>query len=396
MELRGIAILAAALLACTATRPALAQDADEGLAPYKLDIGDGWQASLGGDLNLTAYGASQPNTDARSGGTASLFAYPKVEKLFANGWRVGFSSALNLYHDWLSGDNYGNDFFEKAYVFLETPYGRAEIGQADGAAYGMAVTGPVVADAIAIDDANIVFFKDPASGAVLTNLFNVRTGVFTTANAAKISYYSPRLFGIQIGASFTPELVKQVVPFAFHAPSDPDRQENIVEGAINYTGYFGNNSVGAYAGIAAGHNAERTAGHDDAFDWALGSEIDHDFGNVVWAVGGAFRQSNGYTFDPDQSFRTGTTHAVHATTRLTMGKWIAGFEYSEGIADAEAAMPRLDLSGYEISGAYTINDNMQLTVGYQHQRFTRRSGVFYDGRGALDLDAGFLYLQFHV
>ena len=71
-------------------------------------------------------------------------------------------------------------------------------------------------------------------------------------------------------------------------------------------------------------------------------------------------------------------------------------ERSRPHADAEATLPRLDISGYEVSAAYRISANLQLTAGWQHQRFTRGSGTFYNGARALDLDAGFVYLRVHI
>lgn len=385
-------ILVAAALATAVPAAAGASPADWSLAPLKLDLGDGWNARLGGSVDAAAY----TNNQSRTGATAYVLARPRVDKLFANGWQAGIRATLNLYHDTLSGDPYGNDVFQKVYGVVRTPYGRVELGQEDGAAYEMAITGPLVAAATAIDDARVTFFRDLASGRALADMFRIRTAVFASRNAAKMSYYSPRLFGVRIGASYTPAMVKEVVPFAGTAPHRPDRQDNLIEAAINYTGFFGATSFGAYAGFASGHDAQRTPGHDNLFDWALGGEIDQDLGAATLAVGGAWHQSNGYTFDTGQAFRTGTTHAVHASTKLTTGAWQFGFEYSKGIADAEAAMPRLDVTGYEAAIGYRINSNLQLTAGWQHQRFARDSGTFYNGTRRLDLNAGFLYLHFHV
>jgi hypothetical protein len=387
------ALLVAAGPACGAKA---ADRSDWSVPPAKLELGDGWTARLGGAANLTIYTADQGGAGDRSGGTVSALVFPRLEKLFANGWRLGVRSTLNVYHDELSGDNYGNDFFQKAYLFLETPYGRFELGQQDGAAFKMSVTGPAVAEDVALDDADIVFFRDPVTGDALTEIFKVRSAVFATTNAAKISYYSPRLFGIRIGMSFTPHMAKDVLPYVSSGPHVPDRQENLFEGAINYTGFFGRTSVGAYAGFAAGHDAHRTAGHDDLFDWGLGAEVDEDLGGPVLAFGGAYRESNGYTLEPGAAFRTGTTRAVHLSTKLTLGAWQFGLEYLNGVADAEALMPKLDIAGYEVGIAYAINSNLRLTGGWQHQRFTRSTGTFYTGGRALDLDAAFLYLRVHV
>ncbi|MDE3114078.1 MAG: porin [Pseudomonadota bacterium] len=390
----GLWLSTAALLLAAA--PASATGfADWDLKPASVDVG-GWTASLGGSANLTGYSASQDAGAGRTGGTASLFFDPEVSRLFENGWRVGLKGTINAYHDQLSGDNYGNDVFQKAYLFVATPYGRVEIGQQDGAAYKMAMTGPLVADAPAIDDANITFFRDPSTGKAFTNVFAVRSGVFATANDAKLSYYTPRLLGVQLGVSYTPHMVKDGLPFISAGPHVADRQDNLIDAAVNYTGFFGHTSLGLYAGLSAGHNAARTAGHDDLLGWALGGELDYDLGEATLALGGAYHQSNGYTLDPMQAFASGTTRVVHASTKLTMGSWLAGLEYSTGSADAEVALPKLDTTGYEASVGYALNSNLQLTAGWQHLRFTRDSGVFYNGLPHTSMDAGLLYLNFHV
>ncbi len=79
----------------------------------------------------------------------------------------------------------------------------------------------------------------------------MRTGVFASRNFAKISYYSPRWFGIQVGASYTPHMAKDGLPFVSAGPHVANRQDNILEGAANYEGHFGALSLDAYAGLGA-------------------------------------------------------------------------------------------------------------------------------------------------
>ena len=384
--------LASVLLALSFAAPARA---DWTVSPLKTEA-DGWTFRLGGNANLTGYTAHQSGGMGRTSATASAFLDPRLEKLFSNGWQAGIRATLNLYHDELSGDRYGNDVFQKVYLFVQTPYGRVEIGQQDGAAYKMAVTGPVVADDTAIDNGNIAFFRDPATGTGFDRNFDIVSAVFATQNAAKISYYSPRLLGIRVGASYTPHMAKDVLPFVSAGPHVADRQDNLFEGAVNYTGFFGRTSLGAYAGFAVGHNAQRTAGHDDLFDWGLGGEADYNFGGATLAVGAAWRETNGYAFNTGAAFKTGTTHAAHVSTKLTTGPWLFGLEYSTGTADAEAAMPKLDFTGYEASLGYVINSNLQLSAGWQNERFTRSTGVFYTGTPKANMNAGFLTLHIHV
>ena len=53
-------------------------------------------------------------------------------------------------------------------------------------------------------------------------------------------------------------------------------------------------------------------------------------------------------------------------------------------------------TGYEASVSYQLNFQMQLTAGWQHMRFARSSGAFYDGLARVDGDAFFLHTAFRV
>lgn len=375
--------------------PVRAQEPWQG--PISLDLGQDWTAHLGADVNVTGFSASQSAAHQHIGSTASVFANAKIDKLFANEWRVGVATMLDLYHDRYSGDNYGNRFFSKAYGFVHTPYGELQVGQQDGAAYTMAITGPLIAPEVAIDDANITFFADPRTGVGLRDVFDIRSAVFSTANDSKLTYFSPRLFGVQLGLSFTPALVSGPIPFTRTAPDLAGRQTELVEGALNYTGYFGRTSLGLYGGIVHGQLAHKLAGRSDLIDWAVGGELDYMLSNnLTAAIGGAYRHSNTYGFDPFSAARHGTSDAVHASATLVSGPYKAGLEYSDGSAGAALGLPHAHLEGYEISGAYVVNRNLQLTLGFQHERLVRSGAVFYSGSNGLGLNAVFLFAKLHV
>jgi hypothetical protein len=300
-----------------------------------------------------------------------------------------------VHHDRLSSDNYGDDVIEKAYLYLETAYGRLEVGQQDGAAYKLEVTGPLVAGPPAIDDASTTFYFDPATGKAFTRVFPVRTGVFATKNDAKISYYSPRSVDLQIGVSFTPQETKGF-PFFSRADHRANAQKDIAEGGLNYVHGFGRLTAHAYAGLALGWLENRTPGHRNAFDWGFGGEADYNLGWGTLAFGGGYRHSTDYTFEIDQSLSGGDTHAIHLSTRLLKGAWKFGFEYSDAAASAVPNLPHLSECGYEPTVGYVINPNLQLTAGYQNLNYRRSWGTFYDGRNNVALRAGFLYVEFRV
>jgi hypothetical protein len=387
--------LAAAFLAASTAQAAASDLTDWNITPASVSLGD-WTATLGGSASGAGFWANQDGVKDRTGVTASALLNPAIARTFANGWEFDIHAVFLPYFDQLSGDNYGNRFFEKGYVSLQTQYGRLEVGQQDGAAYSNSVTGPKVDDPAAIDDANVTFFRDPTTGQAFTNIFPVRTGVFASENFGKFSYYSPTLFGIQLGVSYTPYEARNGLPFAGKGPQVPDRQTNLMEAGATYNGDFGATSVQLYSGVAIGHDAARTLYHDDLLDWGLGGEIDYDLGEVKLAFGGGYRQSNGYTFDIDEAFRAGDTHSIRLSGTATTGPWILGLEYSDALAAHEPGLSSLHQIGYEPSLGYVVNTNLQLTLGWQHLRFTRDSGAFYNGQPDVAMQAVFLHALFHV
>ena len=386
-----LSLLTAMLLAAS---PALAQQ--PWFAPIKLDLGQDWTAHLGGDVNVTEFSASQSQSRWRSRPTASIFAAARLDKLFANEWRAGVAMRLNLYHDRFSGDNYGNRFFAKAYGFVHTPYGELEVGQQDGVAYTMAITGPLIAPQVAIDDANISFFVDPRTGSNLRAIFALRSAVFATSNDSKLSYFSPRLLGVQVGVSFTPSLARGPL-FLASAPSRTGRQNDLVDVALNYTGYFGRTSLGLYAGVVHGQLVHPAFGQSNLLDWGLGGELDYAFSDsLTAALGGAYRQSNTYGFDPFAAAKAGRSDVLHGSASLVSGPYKVGFEYSNGTVGAAMGLPHLHLLGFELSTAYVVNRNLQLTLGFQHERFVRSAAVLNGGPSSQGLNAVFLFAQLHV
>jgi hypothetical protein len=374
--------------------PAAAGDlTDWNLSPAEADL-DGWTAALGGLAGGTFFTASDASQEA--GASLSALLLPRVTRTLDNSWEIGVRGAILAYHDRLAGDIYGNRAFEKGYLFAQTQYGRVELGQDDGAAYRLSVTGPSVDDQVAIDNASTTFFRDPATGRAFIDQFRLRAAVASSSNDAKFTYISPRWFGIQVGGSYTPYDAHGGLPFVSRGAGGPDRQTNLLEGAANYTGNLGELSYGFYAGATIGHDTDRSPGHANLTDWGLGGEADETIEGVKFAVGGAFRDSNAYAFDIANARANGTTRSWRASTTATKGPWILGFEYAAGRTDDALPEPGLDETGFEASLGYVINSNLQVTGGWQGLSFRRDTGVFFNAQPSAYLNAGFLHLRFHV
>ncbi len=378
---------------------AFADLSDWNVQPLTMGIGDDIDLSVRGSANGSAFAADQPDAPnlATNGATGSASVAMDLKRDYDSGLSIALKSVFEVYHDRLSGDNYGSDFVQKVYGSVQTGLGRIEIGQQDGAAFALATTGPVVEGDISIDNTNATFFRDPSTGGAFINIFQLNSAVESSLNYAKISYYSPRLFGVQLAASFTPSEGKDVVPFLANGPHVADRQRSLWEGALSYTDYFGPLSLQFYGGIILGHNAAKTIGHEGLTDWGVGSELDYAIDDdTKLALGGAFRQSNAYAFDINNVFASGVTTSAHLSTTLTRGSWILGFEYGDGTADGRLGAPSIGVRGYEAAIGYVLNTNVQLNAGWERFDYARSTGTFYNGAPRISMDAVFLHLLFQI
>jgi hypothetical protein len=114
------------------------------------------------------------------------------------------------------------------------------------------------------------------------------------------------------------------------------------------------------------------------------------------ALGGSWRRSNTYVFDVEQPFTHGATNVARASATLFKGKWSAGLEYETGNAAAHILLPQIEENGYEASVGYQLNQQLQLTGGWQRMYFTRSNGAFYSETSRIEGDAFFLHTSFRV
>ncbi len=388
----GGAILAAFMV------PAAAEDFPA-LSPFSADLGIA-TLSAGGTVQASGFAAFQPapaKDAVRASGAATLTA--GLSREYDSGLMLGLDTAFQLYSDRLSGDNYGNDFVQKAYGRAETGLGNVEIGMTDGAAYALAVTGPAVNGETALDNPNATFFRDPSTGRAVIEAFTLNSAVEPSVNFAKMSYYTPQLFGVEIGVSYTPSMTKGGLPFLKGGPKAADRQESLWETAIRYRGELGPFEAALSFGAAFAHADEgmKTAGHQGLSEWAAGAEISYPIDDdTKISFGGAYRRSNAYRFDLLDVRDVGETSSARLSAKWEQGPWSFGVEYGDGTADGGLPGSTIGMRGYGAAAGYALNDNLALTLGWQDLRYGRDGGAFYNGRPSLDLDAVYLHLRFAV
>ncbi len=382
MRLGNFVLLLAVSLAC----PAYAQV----LAPPSWEVGPA-ELKLNADAGGALFWPHQPGWDgAQASGALRLM--PELKRSYDSGLSLGLEGTFTA-ADPLSRGRYDGDAIERLAGFAGTGLGRIEVGITDGAGYGLAVTSPKVDPGVSLEDARTSFFRDPATGHAISDLFSLRTGVGASSNYAKLVYTSPALFGAQLALSFTPSEGKQF-PFLNAGPHVPGRQVEFWEAALRYETELGPVSLSAYGAVSESRAEHKLPGQEGTSDLGTGLRADYPVDeDTSLSLGGSYRQSNAYGFNVNQTWQAGTTRVGHISAAVTHKQWMAGFEYGNGVADKVTSLPRLGLNGLQASIGYKISDSIQLSTGWQHQSYSRSSGVFFSGTPQLKMDAVYLHLK---
>jgi predicted porin len=358
-----------------------------------------------GNLDLTAGGLAggalswswQQGGPSDSGGhdraqaSGELRSWLRVQRTFDNGMMLGLRTDLLLAHDRLSGDIYDNDTFERLFLYWQMGFGRVEVGQQDGAAYTLALTGPEVDPLVSVEQRHISLFRNPVTGRDFGQFFKQVTAVQTSSNYAKINYLTPRILGIQFGASFTPETVRTPLPWTGNPQNNANEQHDIWELGASYTGYISGVALGLTAGYAQGSQRENTIEGANLYDWSVGGELAYLLDDTKISIGGAYRETNAWLLDVDQALRGARTGGEHLSATVENGPWRLGAETSV----AHAAGPvDYGITGFQATLGYQFTPAIELTGGWQWYHYARNAGVFTNGRPAIRMNAGYIGLSY--
>jgi hypothetical protein len=136
-------------------------------------------------------------------------------------------------------------------------------------------------------------------------------------------------------------------------------------------------------------------GSGDIYDLAFGLQFTAEiFDDIDLSWGGGYRATNGYGQKPGKVYYSAETERVFLSALLEMESWKFGVEYSNTYLDAASGVPQFVVNGYQAALGYVLNDNWQISAGWQFYNYERDIGVFYNGDDRINMDAGFLTVGF--
>lgn len=210
---------------------------------------------------------------------------------------------------------------DRTFIYIESNAGRVEAGSNLGVAKSMKVDASTFARASGGVDGDWYRFAnediggDGVSSYILTPDLPTDAGKTSrgdTDNATKLSYYTPRHNGLQLGLGFTPDTGNRGTAQSFTTKSDAGDFGNVWEGGLNYAGKVKQIGVGASLTGEVGHSETNSSlGTEDLRAYAAGLDLTYanftlggSYGNWgqtgqavgndatqdYWTIGGAYVQ----------------------------------------------------------------------------------------------------------
>ena len=265
------------------------------------------------------------------------------ETTLDNGLTVGFQVQLEAVTQ--------DDQIDETFLYFEGSWGRLVMGSENSAPYLMQYIAPSAG--LGLNDPNIAPYQD-VSDAGTSTLLN------TVSDANKITYFTPRFAGFQLGASYTPNIDERGgdrQSSGLNTDEDLDEYNNFFGAGANFVESFNGIDVAIAGGIEYGQEEENDPTTPEIDDF-LGFSGGVNVGFAGFTVGGSVLHSNGGLDDDGDVlvWDVGVTYG--------QGPWEVGATYLNG--ETETAGGDDQLHRVELGANYRLSPGVRVIGALQY------------------------------
>jgi outer membrane protein OmpU len=193
---------------------------------------------------------------------------------------------------------------DEAYLFIAAKWGRIELGDEDGAMSKMAIHAPSVG--LGQLDGDYDQFTTESIQDVAPPFYAA-----ASEKATKITYYTPRYLGLQVGVSYAPQIDQSNNVVAQRTdPSD------FLEGGINYVTEIGDVSLLSGATVVRSRNSGTGTPPGNSVGYQVGGQA----GYAGVTIGGGYTNYDGARGGIDDGFNVGAS--------FQEGSFAVGIQYA--------------------------------------------------------------------
>lgn len=281
----------------------------------------------------------------------------------------------------IEATNAAGGTIDEAYAYLEGSFGRIQVGEEASAAFLMHYSAPYFVGSHGVDSPNFSNTNRVSAamvGTATAPYVTARTATYITltGDTNKVTYFTPRFSGFQLGVSYTPESLTADVggqgsvggSRAFGLLGNTGFVSDTIEVGANYTGKVGEAEVGVSAGYA--RSDSDVVGLSDPEAWSFGA-------NVVlgaFTLGGAYYMSDDMKVDVG-ALTTTEEDAYSVGLQYVTGPWTVGAGYFRSEIDTTGM--DIDYTNYEVGGTYALGKGVSVYGVVD---------IYRDEYGATDLD----------
>jgi predicted porin len=329
-------------LLCTTSLCALAGGPAVAAEPVRLELGGFFRAfAVAGDQDD---GPGEPGAGIRTHGIA------RESEVFFLGTTTlpnGISVGVDIQ---LEGET-SPDQIDESYVWFEGLFGKLQIGSKDPASDALLFGPPVPLPGHGVNSPNLFHV---AAG---TNLVGTsQTFVNQTFDSDKVTYFTPRWQGFQLGLSYTPDNTEEL-GFGFRPDMNAGQFSEAIEGGGNWIGRAGPVDIGVHVAVGHGEREVGGPGLDDRRQWGAGGQL----GWRGLVLGASFRQDDlGVSGSDRLDWNLGAAY--------TTGPWTVAAAFAHGEVDLPTGGED-ELDHLEVGARYLVGPGITLAAGMQYVDF---------------------------
>jgi len=283
------------------------------------------------------------------------------------------------------------DQIDESFAIVEGAFGRIEIGSTDNSAFKTSIHAPEVMLGIGVAGGyNLLtnnLMANPTKSSPTQSVFGSVLPTFNDNDSEKISYYTPRFEGFQLGLSYIPELTQDhhANTLGFNTANSGTYSRGWSAG-LNFTRAFGPVDIAASAGYAQYKKPENSqylsnASLSDPKEYTFGLQV----GYAGFRLGGSYLKQKDYQVlngavvsSSNASGGAGATAATdtwaHGSSfdlglSYTFGPAVVGVSYFNGKNRGQTATGGDDrFDAYEVAGRYQLGPGVQVEAAVFHAR----------------------------
>ena len=284
---------------------------------------------------------------------------------------LGYGAQIDLEADTTTDANNQGVNASRTFTYLDSKFGRVELGGNRSVASTMRVDASTVATATGGINGAWVFFANPVAGvnAITTSKLvtehgsQTAFGDETTYNATKVSYYTPKFAGFQAGVSYTPSISDRGQSVA---RNDATGVNDVFDFGLGYEGTFSGVKVAASGtyefGEGQGAAGAAGLGTNDVESWNIGALAGYKGFSLAGSYGDWL--DSGITGQDGDYWTLGGAYAAGpvGVSATYLDSNLGGNDFQNLVLGAEYKLaagltPYAEVSFFDLSQPGAANDN---------------------------------------